>query len=102
MREHERNALAVATFLEASPLVERVIYPGLPSHPQHELMKRQTKGFSGMITFYLKGDMANVKKFFAALKVRLCVYCVDRNSLNQGDFSIIIIQHNAYTGGSAG
>ena len=73
MREHERNALAVAQFLEGSAQVEKVIYPGLQSHPQHELMKSQAKGFSGMITFYLKGEMANVKKFFGALKVMLHV-----------------------------
>ena len=69
MREHERNAMTLAQFLEASPAVDKVIYPGLPAHPQHELMKKQTKGFSGMVTFFLKGDMTNVKKFFAALKV---------------------------------
>jgi cystathionine gamma-lyase len=69
MREHQANALAVAKSLEASPYVTKVMYPGLPSHPQHELIKKQAKGFSGMVTFYVKGDMENVKKFFAALKV---------------------------------
>ena len=72
MREHQKNATAVAKFLESSPYVEKVLYPGLPSHPQHELVKRQVKGFSGMVTFYLKG---NLQKFFDSVKVcvRVCV-----------------------------
>jgi cystathionine gamma-lyase len=45
MRKHEENALALAKFLSSSPKVVEVIYPGLPSHRQHELAKRQQKGF---------------------------------------------------------
>jgi cystathionine gamma-lyase len=55
MRQHEENALAVAEFLQGHPEVETVSYPGLPSHPQHELAKRQMSGFSGMVSFTLKG-----------------------------------------------
>ena len=55
MRQHEENALAVAEFLQDHPQVEMVSYPGLPSHPQHELAKRQMSGFSGMVSFTLKG-----------------------------------------------
>jgi cystathionine gamma-lyase len=55
MRQHEENALAVAEFLQEHPQVETVHYPGLPSHPQHELAKRQMSGFSGMVSFTLKG-----------------------------------------------
>jgi cystathionine beta-lyase/cystathionine gamma-synthase len=55
MRQHEENALAVARFLQDHPEVETVNYPGLPSHPQHELAKRQMSGFSGMVSFTLKG-----------------------------------------------
>jgi cystathionine gamma-synthase/cystathionine gamma-lyase len=55
MRQHEENALAVAEFLQGHPEVETVNYPGLPSHPQHELAKRQMSGFSGMVSFTLKG-----------------------------------------------
>lgn len=51
MRQHEENALAVARFLEGHPAVSAVFYPGLPSHPQHELARRQMKNFSGMIAF---------------------------------------------------
>ena len=55
MRQHEENALAVARFLQDHPQVETVHYPGLPDHPQHELAKRQMSGFSGMVSFTLKG-----------------------------------------------
>ncbi len=55
MREHERNALEVARFLEQHPAVEQVIYPGLPSHPQHELAQRQMRCFGGMISIVLCG-----------------------------------------------
>jgi cystathionine gamma-synthase/cystathionine gamma-lyase len=55
MRQHEENALAVAEFLQDHPEVETVHYPGLPGHPQHELAKRQMSGFSGMVSFTLRG-----------------------------------------------
>lgn len=58
MRAHEANALAVAAFLEQHPAVERVIYPGLPSHPQHALAKRQMHGFGGMISAIMHGGAA--------------------------------------------
>ena len=51
MRAHEEAALKVAQFLESHPAVTRVFYPGLASHPQHELAKRQMRNFSGMMTF---------------------------------------------------
>lgn len=55
MKAHEENALAVARFLESHPRVTRVIHPGLPSHPQHELARRQMDNFSGMLTFQVDG-----------------------------------------------
>ncbi|MBK5266443.1 MAG: PLP-dependent transferase, partial [Acidimicrobiia bacterium] len=55
MDRHSFNALMVARFLAADPRVERVIYPGLPSHPHHELAARQMKGFGGMVSFIPKG-----------------------------------------------
>jgi len=58
MREHERNALAVARFLEEHPAVERVVYPGLPSHPQHALAREQMQCFGGMISLVLHGGEA--------------------------------------------
>lgn len=62
MREHERNALAVARFLEEHPAVERVIYPGLPSHPQHDLAKQQMRCFGGMISATLHGGEAAARE----------------------------------------
>ena len=50
MRQHNANGLAVARYLEAHPKVDRVLYPGLPSHPQHELASRQMHGFTGMVS----------------------------------------------------
>ena len=52
---HNENAMAVAQALEAHPAVSRVLYPGLPSHPQHELARRQMSGFGGMLSFELHG-----------------------------------------------
>ncbi len=57
MERHAENAQKVAEYLEAHPKVERVIYPGLPSHPQHEIAKAQMSGYSGMISFELKGGI---------------------------------------------
>jgi methionine-gamma-lyase len=56
MKAHEENALEVARFLEAHPAVARVFYPGLPSHPQHDLARRQMRNFSGMLTFQTRED----------------------------------------------
>jgi cystathionine gamma-lyase len=70
MQQHQTNALAVATFLESSPHVSQVIYPGLKSHKQHELAKRQSSGFGGMVTFRIKGDAIQVSnKFLQNLKL---------------------------------
>lgn len=69
MREHERNALQLARFLESHPAVEQVFYPGLQSHPQHELAARQMSGFSGMISLELRGGFAAVERFVARLKL---------------------------------
>ena len=58
MERHNSNALTVARFLEEHPAVERVHYPGLESHPQHAVAKRQMiGGFGGMLSFELKGAM---------------------------------------------
>lgn len=63
MERHAENAIKVAKFLESSPHVERVIYPGLQSHPQHELAKRQQRGFGGMISMVLKGSQEQAVLF---------------------------------------
>lgn len=67
MRQHEENAMAVAKFLQEHPLVEKVYYPGLPSHPDHALARRQMRGFGGMVSFQFKGtydDVARVVRRF--------------------------------------
>ncbi len=70
MQRHCENALAIAQWLEAHPLVERVIYPGLASHPQHTLAKTQmTGGFGGMITFIIKGGEAAARAMLAKCHV---------------------------------
>jgi cystathionine beta-lyase/cystathionine gamma-synthase len=58
MTRHCENAQAIAEFLEAHSKVERVTYPGLPSHPQHDIAKDQMDGFSGMISMELKGGIS--------------------------------------------
>ncbi len=63
MKTHAANAMKVATYLEAHPKVERVIYPGLKSHPQYELGLKQMKGPGGMITFFLKGGIKESRTF---------------------------------------
>jgi len=63
MRAHCDNALALAGFLHAHPAIEKVVYPGLASHPQHQLAKRQMDGFGGIISLYLKGGFAAAKRF---------------------------------------
>jgi cystathionine gamma-lyase len=69
MRTHETNAKAVAAFLEGHGRVEKVIYPGLISHPQHALAKEQMSGFGGMITFYIKGGMTESRAFLEKVKI---------------------------------
>jgi len=69
MRAHEANALAVAKFLEGHAKVERVRYPGLPSHPQHALAERQMSGNSGMLTFNVKGDLAATRRVLERFRV---------------------------------
>jgi cystathionine gamma-lyase len=69
MQQHEKNAMAVAQFLEKHPKVEKVLYPGLPSHPQHSLALKQMTGFGGMITFWIKGGVEEAKQFLNALKI---------------------------------
>ncbi|MBI3663638.1 MAG: PLP-dependent transferase [Acidobacteria bacterium] len=69
MQQHDKNGMAVAKYLETHPKVKRVLYPGLPSHPQHEVAKRQQKGFGAMISFDL-GDMEAARRLLN--KVHLC------------------------------
>lgn len=67
MRAHEANARRLAAALEGHPKVQRVIYPGLPSHPQHALAKQQMSGFGGMLSIELEGGLQAAKAFLAGL-----------------------------------
>ena len=69
MERHCANALAVASWLVRHPKVRRVIYPGLPSHPQHALAKRQMNGFGGMVTAELATDLAGTRRFLERCRV---------------------------------
>jgi cystathionine gamma-lyase len=69
MDAHCRSAQIVAEYLEKHPKVEKILYPGLASHPQHEVAKKQMRGFGGMITFFLKGGIEESRKFLASMKV---------------------------------
>jgi len=67
MERHEANAAAVAEFLDDRPEVSDVYYPGLPSHPDHELAREQMSGFGGILSFELDGTTADAKQFVEAL-----------------------------------
>jgi cystathionine gamma-synthase len=69
MRVHNETAQAVAEYLEAHPLIKRVYYPGLPSHPHHDIAREQMSGFGGVVTFDIKGNMATAKRFLDHLKL---------------------------------
>lgn len=71
MEHHNTAGLAVARMLEAHPKVEKVWYPGLPSHPDHLLAKRQMKGFGSVITFLIKGGDKETRKFIDSLELFL-------------------------------
>lgn len=69
MERHALNGMAVAQFLEKHARVEKVVFPGLASHPQHELAKSQMSGFGGMITFYIKGGIRESRQFLENLHI---------------------------------
>lgn len=72
MKAHCENAQVLAERLEAHPAIEKVMYPGLPSHPQHELAKTQMHGFGGMVSVWLKGGFPEVKRFMERLELFTC------------------------------
>lgn len=89
MKKHCQNALAVAKFLNRHPRVGKVNYPGLPDHPLHGLGKKQMKGFSGLLSFEIKGTFQQAKTFIESL--RLC-----KHVANLGDSKTLAI-HPAST-----
>ncbi len=72
MARHEQNAMKVAEFLVGHPKAGHVVYPGLSSHPQHALARKQMKGFGGMLTFEIQGGLPAARKFLKAVKVFAC------------------------------
>ena len=98
MKAHEENALAVARWLEAHPRVTRVIHPGLPSHPQHELARRQMDNFSGMLTFRTEGGTELAERMARDLRVihyavslghhRSLVFRLDTEPLMESSFRL--------------
>jgi cystathionine gamma-lyase len=69
MQQHGKNGMAIATHLSKSKYVDSVIYPGLESHPSHELAKKQQSGFGGMVSFRIKGDLNTANKFLNNLQL---------------------------------
>ena len=69
MEKHSENAQRVAEFLESHPLVSKIIYPGLKSHPEHNIAKKQMKLFGGMVTFVVSGGLSQAKKVLENLEI---------------------------------
>ena len=69
MQAHQKNATELAKWLEKQSKIDRVIYPGLKSHPQHKIAKKQMSGYGGMITFFLKGGLKEAKSFLKKVKI---------------------------------
>jgi methionine-gamma-lyase len=80
MERHGYNAGTVAEFLEDHPKVERVSYPGLPSHPQHQVARRQMTGFGGMLSFWVRGGEQGARRLMKGL--RLCSLAVSLGSVD--------------------
>jgi len=71
MAKHGENSAAIAEFLRAHPKVETVFYPGFPDHPGYAIAKKQMKGLPGMVSFRLRGDIAETRRFFGSLELIL-------------------------------
>ena len=69
MERHSTSALKIATWLEKHPKIEKVYYPGMPSHPQHALAKKQMRGFGGMVTAVIKGNIDASRRMLSACKI---------------------------------
>ena len=69
MEKHSENAQLVAEFLENHPLVSKIIYPGLESHPEHNIAKKQMRLYGGMVTFVVSGGLSQAKKVLENLEV---------------------------------
>ncbi len=98
MRAHQENTLKIAAYLEKHPKIKRVIYPGLPSHPQYELARRQMKNFSGMLTFQVVNGREMAQKLAEKLQIihyavslghhRSLIFYMDSENLQQTSFHL--------------
>ena len=91
VERHNRNALALARFLEAHAGVERVYYPGLESHPQHELARAQMSGFTGMLGVEVRGGFRAAEKFIGALRLGV-------NAASLGGYETLVVHPAAMWG----
>ena len=106
MEAHEKNAMAVASFLEQHPSVDAVLYPGLPSHPQHELARTQMENYSGMVSIRIEKGEAMAEKMAKELKVfhyavslghhRSLVYWIGTDELVKSSYQIEGSQLESY------
>jgi cystathionine beta-lyase/cystathionine gamma-synthase len=106
MEAHQHAALEVASFLERHPKVTRVIYPGLPSHPQHELARRQMRNFAGMITFQTPGGAAVARTLSERLRLihyavslghhRSLIFYIPTDDMLQSSFTLTAPQIESY------
>lgn len=85
VEQHNKNAQAVAEFLEENIHIKRVYYPGLSSHPQHELAEQQMRGYGGMLSFELSGSFSRAERFIEQLK--LC-----QNAASLGGVDSLVVQ----------
>jgi cystathionine gamma-lyase len=69
MEQHQKSTLEIARYLEKHPKINKVIYPGLNSHPQHDLIKTQASGFGGVLSFEIKGSMVDAERFLEKLEL---------------------------------
>ncbi len=106
MRAHQEGALKVAQFLESHPKIKRVMYPGLPSHPQHDLATRQMANFSGMLSFQVEDGNKAARAFADHCEVfhyavslghhRSLLFYMDTDSLLQSSFWLTEAQQASY------
>lgn len=69
LRQHQENTQAIITYLQSQPLVSTIYHPSLPSHPGHEIAKRQQQGFGAMLSFEVRFDLEQMKRFLGALEL---------------------------------
>ena len=72
MEQHCKSARAIVEYLNSHPKVREVIYPGLESHPQHQIAKKQMRDFGGMVTILMKGGLKETNTFLKSVKIFTC------------------------------